>query len=74
METIETKKVIKLNNKEVQKLNEACSILNGVRSETSVEDDIIVGDKEYRRSILNLVIEVMRNMGETSDIVVVKGE
>jgi acetyl-CoA carboxylase biotin carboxylase subunit len=63
-----------LKNEDVRKLKEAYSVLGDIWFKLDVEDKIIVNGTRYRHPLLSLAMNVIRDIFETSDIKVVKGE
>ena len=74
MREIRTQKTIELDDEDVRKLKEAYSVLGDIWFKLDVEDEIIVNGTRYRHTLLNLAMNVIRDISETSDIKVVKGE
>lgn len=75
MKIMKTKKVIDLDNKEKQKLNEAYLVLSNIWCELCENcDDINVRGAHYNCLELKDAMRIIDDIAEANDIIVVKGE
>ena len=75
MKTIETKKVLNLDDKEKQRLNEAYLVLSNIWYELCEEcNDISVRGAHYSCLGLKDAMRIIDDIAEASNIIVVKGE